>query len=434
MGREFVRVSLGQAGVHAEYYFWKQLCHEQQINESGVPNRAQSNGYNATHPHSFAERSNGTFTPRCLFIDGEEDVCDDLIRGGKLQNLFEPEFVITGNEDASSCFARGKFFVAKQVATQVVIEFRRLIEQCESIYQLDVTHSLAGGTGSGTTSTILLALHDLYQLPATSNCIIPSRRPTNILAPYNSILKLNDSMEYFRLRYFYQNDAILRLLAPCLKAEGIRGSYADINHAIACLTSNLSVEGAKNLTSFETMLVPFPRLNIILSAFCPLLPRGTNIPLTEKNLVSLAFFESNEMVNFHANDGKYMSTWLLFRGEVGYHDEFYSEFSSCFVDWNPKGFNFCVDHAKFTHEPQFDYLMNPSTCLVKISNHTVALEQETQRLLDQFALLYEQRAYVSWYLSEGMEEGEFTEAMESVQSTIDFVKTRVMEGAANEEE
>ena len=46
--------------------------------------------------------------------------------------------------------------------------------------------------------------------------------------------------------------------------------------------------------------------------------------------------------------------------------------------------------------------------------NTTAVIEAWARLDHKFDLMYQKRAFVFWYVSEGMEEGEFTEAREDI--------------------
>jgi tubulin alpha len=46
--------------------------------------------------------------------------------------------------------------------------------------------------------------------------------------------------------------------------------------------------------------------------------------------------------------------------------------------------------------------------------NTTAIAQKWSRLNDQFDRMYEKRAFVHWYVGEGMEEVEFTSAREEM--------------------
>jgi tubulin alpha len=49
----------------------------------------------------FAETPSGKYVPRSLYIDLEPNVIDE-VRTGKYRELFHPETMITGKEDAAS--------------------------------------------------------------------------------------------------------------------------------------------------------------------------------------------------------------------------------------------------------------------------------------------------------------------------------------------
>ena len=49
----------------------------------------------------FSETSSGKYVPRSLYIDLEPNVIDE-VRTGKYRELFHPETMITGKEDAAS--------------------------------------------------------------------------------------------------------------------------------------------------------------------------------------------------------------------------------------------------------------------------------------------------------------------------------------------
>jgi tubulin alpha len=56
----------------------------------------------------FSEIGNGQYVPRALFVDLEPTVIDE-IRSGPYRQLFHPEQLITGKEDAANNFARGHY-------------------------------------------------------------------------------------------------------------------------------------------------------------------------------------------------------------------------------------------------------------------------------------------------------------------------------------
>jgi len=426
--REIVSLNVGQAGIQIGHALWSQMISEEEIAKNGVP---EKNTSMYDHTAFFSESSSGRFSPRAVFVDGEAQAINQSITGGDLKNLFQPEFAISSYGDASNCFARGKFNVSKRVTGDTILALRRMIEQCESVNQMIVTHGIAGGTGSGLTSTIMFALTDMYaHLDSHSHCVFPSTAGgTTIVAPYNAILSLSDS-QYYSLRYVYQNENILENINPVLQAQGISGTFAHINHAISVVNSTISsprrfASSSSSLDCLETVLVPFPDVNFVMCSFVPFVHSTFKSVESEKALVALAFREVTEMCAFNPTEGKYLSAFLIFRGFCKYHDQhFYGEYAEEFASWNPKGFNFAISNNSLEHRREYNYFKNPNKGLLKISNHSHVIENTCAVLLEKYNRLYDRRAYVSWFITEGMEEGEFSEARETMENLLGFIKEK----------
>lgn len=56
----------------------------------------------------FSETGAGKHVPRCVFLDLEPTVVDE-VRTGTYRQLFHPEQLISGKEDAANNFARGHY-------------------------------------------------------------------------------------------------------------------------------------------------------------------------------------------------------------------------------------------------------------------------------------------------------------------------------------
>lgn len=56
----------------------------------------------------FSETGSGSHVPRAIFVDLEPTVIDE-VRSGTYRQLFHPEQLISGKEDAANNFARGHY-------------------------------------------------------------------------------------------------------------------------------------------------------------------------------------------------------------------------------------------------------------------------------------------------------------------------------------
>ena len=65
-----------------------------------------------------------------------------------------------------------------------------------------------------------------------------------------------------------------------------------------------------------------------------------------------------------------------------------------------------MDPEPTIHPAHKEYLNSSVLTLLKISNHT-GIQSAVSHIVDKYDTLLSNRAYVWWYIMEGMEEGEF---------------------------
>ncbi|EGT46342.1 CBN-MEC-12 protein [Caenorhabditis brenneri] len=169
-----------------------------------------------------------------------------------------------------------------------------------------------------------------------------------------------------------------------------------------------------------TNLVPYPRIHFPLATFSPVISaeKAYHEQLSVAEITNMCFEPHNQMVKCDPRHGKYMAVCLLFRGDVVPKDvnaaiaTIKTKRSIQFVDWCPTGFKVGINYQPPTVVPGGDLAKVPrAVCML---SNTTAIAEAWARLDHKFDLMYAKRAFVHWYVGEGMEEGEFSEAREDL--------------------
>ncbi|NXR48443.1 TBA4A protein, partial [Hippolais icterina] len=424
--RECISVHVGQAGVQMGNTCWELYCLEHGIQPDGqMPSDKTIGGGDDSFTTFFCETGAGKHVPRAIFVDLEPTVIDE-IRGGVYRQLFHPEQMITGKEDAANNYARGHYTIGKEIIDQVLDRIRKLADQCTGLQGFLVFHSFGGGTGSGFTSLLMERLSvDYGKKSKLEFSIYPAPQvSTAVVEPYNSILTTHTTLEHSDCAFMVDNEAIYDICRRNLDIE--RPTYTNLNRLISqivsSITASLRFDGALNvdLTEFQTNLVPYPRIHFPLATYAPVVSaeRAYHEQLSVAEITNSCFEPANQMVKCDPRHGKYMACCLLYRGDVVPKDvnaaiaTIKTKRSIQFVDWCPTGFKVGINYQPPTVVPGGD-LAKVQRAVCMLSN-TTAIAEAWARLDHKFDLMYAKRAFVHWYVGEGMEEGEFSEAREDM--------------------
>lgn len=89
-------------------------------------------------------------------------IISDEIRSGTYRQLYHPEQLISGKEDAANNYARGYYSIGQEIISMVMDQIRRLTDKCNSLQGFFIFHSFGGGTGSGFASLLMEKLSNEY--------------------------------------------------------------------------------------------------------------------------------------------------------------------------------------------------------------------------------------------------------------------------------
>uniref|UniRef100_K1PTU5 Tubulin alpha chain n=1 Tax=Magallana gigas TaxID=29159 RepID=K1PTU5_MAGGI len=141
--RECISIHVGQAGVQIGNACWELYCLEHGIQPDGqMPSDKTIGGGDDSFNTFFSETGAGKHVPRAVFVDLEPTVVDE-VRTGTYRQLFHPEQLITGKEDAANNYARGHYTIGKEIVDLVLDRIRKLADQCTGLQGFLIFHSFA---------------------------------------------------------------------------------------------------------------------------------------------------------------------------------------------------------------------------------------------------------------------------------------------------
>mmetsp|Transcript_35035 Transcript_35035/g.49751 ORF Transcript_35035/g.49751 Transcript_35035/m.49751 type:complete len:453 (-) Transcript_35035:71-1429(-) len=424
--RECISIHLGQAGIQVGNNCWELYCLEHGIDADGSmkansPTHAGEDSFTTF----FSETGAGKHVPRAVYVDLEPTVCDE-VRSGPYKALYHPEQIISGKEDAANNYARGHYTIGKEIVDLVLDRIRKLADNCTGLQGFLVFHATGGGTGSGLGSLLLERLSvDYGRKSKLSFAVSPSPQvSTAVVEPYNSVLSTHALLEHTDCTFCLDNEALYDVCRRNLDIE--RPTYTNLNRLIAqvisSLTASLRFDGALNVdvTEFQTNLVPYPRIHFMLTSYAPIIShqKAFHEQLSVAEITNSVFEPSNMMTKCDPRHGKYMACCLMYRGDVVPKDvnaavaTVKTKRTIQFVDWCPTGFKCGINYQAPTVVNGGDLAsVKRAVCMVA---NTTAIAEALSRIDHKFDLMYMKRAFVHWYVGEGMEEGEFSEAREDL--------------------
>merc|ERR1711937_17057 len=358
-----------------------------------------------------------------------------------------PEQLISGKEDAANNFARGHYTIGKEIVDLVLDRIRKLADNCTGLQGFMIFHAVGGGTGSGLACLMLERLSVDYGKKTKISFTVWAcpQVATAVVEPYNTVLCVHSLLEHTDVTMQVDNEALYDICRRNLDIE--RPTYTNLNRLIAqvisSLTASLRFDGALNvdLTEFQTNLVPYPRIHFMVSSYAPVISaeKAYHESLSVAEITNACFEPANQMVKCDPRHGKYMACCLLYRGDVVPKDvnaaiaTIKTKRSIQFVDWCPTGFKVGINYQPPTVVPGGDLAKVPrAVCML---SNTTAIAEAWARLDHKFDLMYAKRAFVRWYVGEGMEEGEFSEAREDLAALEkDYEEVGMDSLSAGEEE
>jgi tubulin gamma len=386
------------------------------------------------------------------------------------QRLFNPEniFVSPDGSGAGNNWASG-YRQGVEHSETIFDMIDREADNSDSLEGFVVTHSIAGGTGSGMGSYLLEKLNDHFPKKIIQTySVFPGQADESdvVVQPYNSILTMKRLTEQADAVVVLDNTALNRIASERLHI--MNPTVDHLNSLVATImaasTTTLRYPGYMNnsLIGLLASLIPTPRCHFLMTGYTPLQVHHDryndnidpnhrsshgdaaasaastttfgNVPTTIRKTSVLDVMRrltqpANIMVSANTKSGCYISSLNIIQGmnvdPVSIHraiQRIRERELMKFIPWGPASIQVAAINTN-TRTPN-DGVSNHSTAAVTgfmLANHT-SMAELFDRLLYQYDRIRSRNAFLDNYRKEPMFQDtldEFDHARETVQTLVD---------------
>ncbi|CAI2367365.1 unnamed protein product [Moneuplotes crassus] len=323
MPREIITCQVGQCGNQIGMEFWKQLCMEHGINPEGILEEYAQNGEDRKDVF-FYQADDEHYVPRAVLIDLEPRVING-IQKSPYASLYNPEniFISKHGGGAGNNWGRG-YCDAEKVQEEIIEMIDREADGSDSLEGFVLTHSIAGGTGSGFGSYLLERLNDHYPKKLIQTYSVFPNENDVVVQPYNCLLSMKRLILNADCVVVLDNTALTSIAVDRLKL--LQPTFPQINSIVstvmAASTTTLRYPGYMNndLVGLIASLVPTPRCHFLMTGYTPLSlidQKVTSIRKTTVLDVMRRLLQTkNIMATGAIKKGAYMSILNIIQGDV----------------------------------------------------------------------------------------------------------------------
>jgi len=433
MPREIITLQVGQCGNQIGSEFWKTLCLEHGIGPDGLLTE-----YALNHPSDdrkdvfFYQADDDHYVPRALLFDLEPRVING-IQTSEYAYLYNPENIYISKDGggAGNNWARG-YAQAENVQEELFDMIDREADNSDSLEGFVLSHSIAGGTGSGMGSFLLENLCDRYPKKLLQTySVFPLLTETSdvVVQPYNSVLTMKRLALNADCVVVLDNTSLNRIAAERLRLSNPTLSETNslVSTVMAASTTTLRFPSYMNndLVGLMANLIPTPRCHFLMTGYTPLSLNKQVLSSVQKtsvmDVMNRLLQPKNIMVSTNPRQGSYISILNIIQGDVD-PGEIHKSLQRIrekklaqFIRWGPAG----IQVALARKSPYVQDAHKVSGLM--LANHT-GINGLFDRCVKQYDKLRSRNAFLENYRQESMfadSLDEFDHSREIVMSLSD---------------
>ncbi|KOB84802.1 tubulin gamma chain [Plasmodium falciparum Dd2] len=440
MPREIITLQCGQCGNQIGVEFRKPLCNEHNIDQEGI--LKNNNFLNEDRKDIFFYQADDEhFIPRALLFDLEPRVINS-IQTSEYRNLYNPENMFISKEGGGAGNNWGcGYSQGHKVEEEIIDMIDREVDNSDNLEGFILSHSIAGGTGSGMGSYLLELLNDNYSKKMIQTFsvfpLLTNESSDVVVQPYNSILTLKRLILSTDSVVVIDNTSLNRIFVERLKLNNptFQQTNTIISNVMSASTTTLRYPGSMNndMISLISSLIINPKCHFLITSYTPITidKHISNVQKTTVlDVMKRLLHTKNIMVSAPVRRGMYISILNIIRGETD-PTQVHKGLQRIrdrklvnFIKWNPAS-------IQVTLAKQSPHVVSQhKVCGLMMANHT-SISTLFERCVTQFDRLYKRRAFLENYKKESMfssadGQGNFEEmesSKEITQNLIDEYKS-----------
>ncbi|CAD8080412.1 unnamed protein product [Paramecium primaurelia] len=393
-------IHIGGAGVMIGDMLWK--LYEKEHNET-------------TQKNYIYQQIDDHHHPLALFADLDDRMIHEVQRNKQVQ--FKKNSFLYGQEDASNVYARGTYTLGREIVDKGLDFIRQQVEMMDRLDQFVITTSISGGTGSGFSELLLSRLNCDYGDKVKKNGFIifpSSEMSNNILGVYNAMFSIQMTREYFQSITMFDNQSMYNVIDHQLDLDFV--DYSHINNLVAQIISQytgLRRFNSSDNSKFFSNMCPYPQMHYFIPSFgkMTLINDYNRKELDQSQFIKYLTKKELKLYQCPQNP-RHLSTTLLFRQKEVNH--FYGKFDLTIQNldhyFNQSPRIFQCNSSNYQIIPEFAEMKKTGTFF----SNDASIISRFKLLGAQFDKVYTKRAFVWCYVTEGLEESEFSQGRESL--------------------
>lgn len=366
------------------------------------------------------------YTPRSVLVDLEPN-CLTSIRMGPSGRLFNPNNFIVGEEDeCHRNWASSRYCEGEQCIDDVMNAVRKEAEKCNSLEGFQLAHGLGGGTGAGFGSLIISKLREEYSEKIISTfSVMPSPKVSDFVVEMYSVgFTAHYLIEDTDLCYIFDNESYCAQLQSAGHTLRVNDSHTLlaltnlIGPAMVGATCSIRYNGQLNsLGVIAKSLVLHPRLHFLSS-------------------VMTGLTVNNSLGHFDVSNDIYAAPFLPHQQVI---DPKYNRYSACLSTYRgpaPREHTaalfatprLLVGSGRYAAHDHCGMRAQACEHSVGVVGNHPSVQYIWERVSEGYNALYTRKAFLSWYIGSGMDEGECIEAREDIKRLVEEYKLHQTDG------